>query len=149
MKKILAIGATLLMVLGVFAQSAKSTGLTDNDVKNFAKNYAAIEKGLDKIGALEDSSDIGSIKELAEAEALLEKNGISGPNRCKKVGMIGVCVALAVGEEEMGGMDAESLALLKQYGMEDPFAQLRAMSNEDDYKVVKRNFNALKKAMDF
>lgn len=144
MKKLFTAIAVLFFGFAAFAQNAPKTGITDNDVQNFAKNYKTIEKEMDKLGNWKNNT-AGDLKDLAKAEAVLEANGISGPDRVKKVGMIGICYALAVGEEEMGSLDADTLALLKSMGKKDPFETLRVQSNADDYKVVQRNLKILKK----
>lgn len=59
--------------------------------------------------------------------------------------MICLCYGLALAEEEMGGLDAETLAALEAMGRKDPLADLRTMTNADDYKVVQRNLKILKK----
>lgn len=144
MKKFFTALIVLLIGCACFAQNAPKTGLTDSDVQNFAKNYSKIEKELNKLGNWKNNT-AGDLKDIAKAEAILEANGISGPDRAKKVGMIGVCYALAVGEEEMGNLDADTLAALEAMGRKDPLADFRALSNADDYKVVQRNLKILKK----
>ncbi len=137
----------LMMSLGLFAQ-VKSTGLTDNDVKNFIKNYQKIEKDLERIGLEVDSSAFETWMEYEEVESILEKNGISGPNRCYKVVMIVMCTSVAVGEEEMGAMDAETMEMLKSMGMEDPLAMMRAQINDADYKIVKKYVKAITEVLE-
>lgn len=145
MKKLFTVVTFLILGFMCFAQNAPKTGLTDSDVQNFAKNYSKIEKELDKLDKGWKKNSAGTIKDYAKAEAILEANGISGPDRCKKVGMIGTCYALACGEEEMGGLDADTLAALKAMGQKDPLEPIRTQTNSDDYKVVQRNLKTLKK----
>lgn len=146
MKKVLMLVVAAMASFALFAQNAKSTGLTDKDVKNFVKNYTAISTGLEKIGGYENK-ETGTIKEFAEAEILLEKNGITGPNRCEKVGMIGKSIALCIAEQEMGGIDDASLAMMKKLGM-DPLARIRNTVNEADYKIVKNHYKEIAKVID-
>lgn len=117
MKKIVALVISLFLAVSLFAQSVPSTGLTDKDVKNFIKNYPTFEKEAEKIG-------------------------ISGPNRAEKLSMIGYCAAVCAIEQEM---DAETLAMMKAMGLEDPAASIRVLINEKDYEVVKKNYAALAK----
>lgn len=144
MKKFFTALIVLLIGCACFAQNAHKTGLTDSDVQNFAKNYSKIEKELDKLGNWKADSKV-TVKDIAKADAILEGYGISGPDRFNKARMICLCYGLALAEEEMGGLDAETLAALEAMGRKDPLADLRTMTNADDYKVVQRNLKILKK----
>lgn len=140
MKKIVALVISLFLAVSLFAQSVPSTGLTDKDVKNFIKNYPTFEKEAEKIDINE--SDLALLATYGEIELILEKIGISGPNRAEKLSMIGYCAAVCAIEQKM---DAETLALMKAMGLEDPAASIRVLINEKDYEVVKKNYAALAK----
>ncbi|MCQ2592958.1 MAG: hypothetical protein MJ188_09265 [Treponema sp.] len=143
MKKIVAFIGSLILTVGLFAQGKPSTGLTDSDVKNFIKNYPTFVKESEKIGI--DESDLAILATYGDIEKLLEKIGISGPNRAEKLSMIGYCVAVCTIDQNM---DAETLAMMKALGLEDPAASMRALINEKDYEIVKKNYAALKKVLE-
>ena len=48
MKKIFILCVMIILTAAVFAQNAKSVGLTDSDVKNWAKNCVTIQKEFKK-----------------------------------------------------------------------------------------------------
>ena len=62
MKKIFALFAIFAVSFCVFAQNAKSVGLKDSDVKNWAKNCVTIQKEFEKLGL--DKNDIQSLPAL-------------------------------------------------------------------------------------
>lgn len=143
MKRIIALFISLFITVSLFAQGVPSTGLTDKDVKNFIKNYPTFVKETEKFDV--DESDLAVLAEYGEVELLLEKIGISGPNRAEKLSMIGYCIAVCAVDQEM---DAETLAMMKSLGLEDPAASIRSFVNEKDYEVVKKNYSALAKALE-
>lgn len=143
MKKITALFISLFITVSLFAQGVPSTGLTDKDVKNFIKNYPTFVKETEKFDV--DESDLAVLSEYGEVELLLEKIGISGPNRAEKLSMIGYCIAVCAVDQEM---DAETLAMMKSLGLEDPAASIRSFVNEKDYEVVKKNYSALAKVLE-
>lgn len=145
MKKLFSVIVALFLGFTLFAQTVPSTGLTDKDVKNFAKNYPTLVKQMEKYEKIEDYSSLAALAAYGDVEAILEKVGISGPNRCEKLSMICYCLGVAIAEQEI---DEETLALMKMYGMEDPTASIRALINDKDYKIVKANFDILVKALD-
>ena len=64
------------MTAFLFAQNAASTGLTDKDIQNFAKNYNAISNELEKaFGDAEDTSFVHKKSEYLKAEKILNKYG--------------------------------------------------------------------------
>lgn len=128
----------------VFAEPA-STGLTDSDVKNFAKNYETIYYALQEYGYSDPLSYGENASDTASVEKILEKNGISGPNRVNKLSMIGKCIGIAGAEAELA-KDPESAAILKAMGM-DPMADLKKDVNSKDLNVVTANYPALEKVI--
>ena len=54
MKKIIVLFSILVLVSSAFAQNPKSTGLTDSDVKSWAKNLKSIEREFDDAGISRD-----------------------------------------------------------------------------------------------
>ena len=147
MKKLLFAFTAFAVASTAFAQNAKSTGITDGDVKNWAKNLKAIEIDFDKAGISRDDIAGASKQDQAKADAILQKHGIAAPNRVNKLAMINQCATLVLAESGNGaGIDANTMAMLKQMGV-DPFAELRANTNQKDCKVVKANEKAVIAAM--
>ena len=56
MKKIYLALISLLMVFSLYAQNVKSVGLSDSDVKNWAKNLNPIVKELQSLGVWTNDS---------------------------------------------------------------------------------------------
>ncbi len=128
----------------LFAQNAKSVGVTDSDVKNWAKNLPSIIKEFDKIGIDPADSYLEAINEKEEVENVLQKNGISGPDRIAKFETIVRSAAILKIEAEL---DEDSKEMMKLMNM-DPTAELKKNINQKDYDVVAANSKAVIKAMD-
>ena len=122
--------------LSVFAQSTQFTGVTDSDVKGWAKNFSTIEKELDKAGVDSDLDfdDIAqlSVKKKNQVVQILNKNGISGNNSIEKFAMISISAAILTAESQL---DEQSLAVMKAMGI-DPIAALKENVNRMDFAVV-------------
>ena len=149
MKKLLILFTLIAMVSSAFAQNPKSTGLTDNDVKSWAKNLKSIERDFDDAGISRDDVKSASKQEKAKAESILQKYGISAPNRIEKLAMINQCATLVMAENggvAAANIDPKAMAMLKAMGV-DPFAELKANINQKDYKVVKANEKVVIAAM--
>ncbi len=148
MKKLIVLLTILVMGSSAFAQNPKSSGLTDNDVKNWAKNLKSIEREFDDAGISRDDVKSASKQEKAKAETILQKYGISAPNRIEKLAMINQCATLVMAENGFAGagIDPNAMAMLKTMGV-DPFAELKANINPKDYKVVQANSKAVINAM--
>ena len=148
MKKLIVLLTILVMVSSAFAQNPKSSGLTDNDVKNWAKNLKSIEREFDDAGISRDDVKSTSKQEKAKAESILQKYGISAPNRIEKLAMINQCATLVMAESGVAGagIDPSAMAMLKTMGV-DPFAELKANTNQKDCKVVEANEKAVINAM--
>lgn len=131
MKKLVSILFSLLFVAMAFAQEVKSTGITDQDVKNYAKNFKTITKELDK---LKDD-------DFSKIDVILEKNGISGPNRFQKFDMLMKCTEVAVYDYQISS-NPETAKLLQSMGM-DPLAETRKLINQKDFDVVNANVELL------
>ena len=127
MKKIIVLFSILVLVSSAFAQNPKSTGLTDSDVKSWAKNLKSIEREFDDAGISRDDVKSASKQEKAKAETILQKYGISAPNRIEKLAMINQCATLVMAENGFAGagIDPNAMAMLKTMGV-DPFAELKA-----------------------
>ena len=136
---------TLIVCMGLavslFAEPA-STGITDSDVKNYAKNINSIAKELNALGAWSNDSINATAKQKNSVDAVLNKYGISGSNCIEKFSMITGCAVVLVAESEL---DEQSITLLKSLGM-DPTAELKKNINSKDYNVVKANSAAVVKA---
>lgn len=144
MKKIFAVLAVFAISLCVFAQNVKSTGITDSDVKNWAKNCVSIKKEFEKLGVDDDASIYAAMNEKEKVESILQKNGISGPNNIDKYVVIVRSAAIVKAESEI---DEESKALMQMMKI-DPIGDLKKDINEKDYKVVSSNSKAVIKAID-
>lgn len=122
MKKLFFLCIVIFVASFAFAEPA-CINLTDSDVANFAKNYSAIMNAMYS----SPSSDM--------ADRILEKNGISGPNRNKKFDILGYGVSAVVTESQI---DEQTAKRMKAMGV-DPFAQLTKGINSQDYAVIKKH----------
>ena len=145
MNKLLKRFAIFLMCFSLtailFAEPA-STGITDSDVKNWAKNLNSIASELNKLGVWNGDSINATANQKAKVDAVLNKYGISGSNCIEKFGMITGCAVVVISASEL---DAQSAAILKAMGM-DPIAELKKNINSKDYAVVEANSKAVIKA---
>ena len=139
MKKIFSLVVSLLMVFSLYAQNVKSVGLSDSDVKNWAKNLNPIVNELQTLGVWTNDSINASANQKSKVDDVLNKYGISGSNCIEKFGVISECAVVVVAASEL---DAQSAALLKAMGM-DPLAELKKNINSKDYAVVEANAKAV------
>ena len=137
-KKIAAIFMCAAMVSALFAEPA-STGITDSDVKNWAKNLNPIVKELQTLGVWDGESINATAGQKSKVDAVLNKYGISGANCMDKFGMITSCAIVVIAAD---GLDAQSAALLKSMGM-DPLAELKKNVNSKDLTIVEANSKAV------
>ena len=144
MKKIFSLVVSLLMVFSLYAQNSKSVGLTDSDVKNWAKNCVSIQKEFEKIGIDTNDSFTVAVSEKQKAESILQKYGISNPNSIEKYSMILQCAAILKAESEL---DEQSKAMMKLMKV-DPLGDLKKNINSKDYNVVASNSKVVLKAVD-
>ena len=144
MKKIFSLVVSLLMVFSLYAQNVKSVGLSDSDVKNWAKNCVSIQKEFEKIGIDTNDSFTVAVSEKQKAESILQKYGISNPNSIEKYSMILQCAAILKAESEL---DEQSKAMMKLMKV-DPLGDLKKNINSKDYNVVASNSKAVLKAVD-
>lgn len=143
MKKSLILITAFITASAAFGQNAKSTNVTDADVKSWIKNQKQIESDLNEAGLSRDDIANASAQEKAIAETILQKYGISAPSRIEKYAMINQCATLVLAENGAGsGIDPNTMAMLKKMNV-DPFAELRANTNQKDCKVVKANEKAI------
>ncbi|MBP5752491.1 MAG: hypothetical protein J6W60_06505 [Treponema sp.] len=140
-KKMIAVLLCLSMGMVLFAEP-KSTGVTDSDVKNWAKNLNSIAGELSKMDVWDGETINASAKQKNDVVKVLQKYGISGSNCIEKFSMISKSASVVIAESEI---DEQSAALLKKMGM-DPFAELKKDINSKDYAVVKSNSKAVVKA---
>ena len=141
LKRFLVVLMCFSLVASLFAEP-KSTGITDSDVKNWAKNLNSITKELQALGVWTGDSINATAKQKASVDGVLNKYGISGSNCIEKFGMITGCAVVVISASEL---DAQSAALLKAMGM-DPMAELKKNINSKDYAVVEANSKAVIKA---
>ena len=143
MKKFFSIITTILVCTFMFAQSAKSTGLTDSDVKSFCQNYNTINSELADAGVIITDTDSFVLEASAQAKVtkVLNKLGISGNNAYDKVAAITYGYNVAK-YDEVAAADPKSAALLKSLGM-DPMAEFRSKVADSDQKVINKNLAAL------
>lgn len=143
MKKSLILITAFITASAAFGQNAKSTNVTDADVKSWIKNQKQIESDLNEAGLSRDDIANASAQEKAIAESILKPTGIAAPKRIEKYAMINQCAALVLAEHGAGsGIDPNTIAMLKKMNV-DPFAELRANTNQKDCKVVKANEKAI------
>ena len=129
------------LVASLFAEPA-STGITDSDVKNWAKNLNSIVKELQTLGVWSGDSINATASQKNKVDGVLNKYGISGSNCMDKFGMITSCAIVVIAASEL---DPQSAAVLKAMGM-DPMAELKKNINSKDYAVVEANSKAVAKA---
>ncbi len=129
------------LVASLFAEPA-STGITDSDVKNWAKNLNSIVKELQTLGVWSGDSINATASQKNKVDGVLNKYGISGSNCMDKFGMITSCAIVVIAASEL---DPQSAAVLKAMGM-DPMAELKKNINSKDYAVVEANSKAVIKA---
>lgn len=136
MKKIVSIFVAMFMSMGMLiAAEPKSCGLTDADVRNYCKNFDSITKEFEAIDV--DDNGKGSAEDIVKAEKILEKYGISGPNRLIKVSVISQCMIVIAYDAE-AKKDTTAGALLGKLGT-DPMKKYRDQLNTSDYNKVKNN----------
>ena len=105
MATIMAMAAALTWA--AFAKGAKvppSAHVTEQDVIAFADEFGAISEELQGYPYIEEDMNIDDMAKVIgeeEMERVLEKHGITGPNRRKKVNMITLCYAKAKIEKEL------------------------------------------------
>ena len=81
LKKIVLFTLCFSLAFVLFAEP-KSTGITDSDVKNYAKNFDSIQKELDKLGVLTDDNGIqATAKQKADIDKILQKYSNGSPSR--------------------------------------------------------------------
>ena len=144
MKKIFLALISLIMAFSLYAQNSKLVGLSDSDVKNWAKNCVSIQKEFEKIGIDTNDSFTVAVSEKQKAESILQKYGISNPNSIEKYSMILQCAAILKAESEL---DEQSKAMMKLMKV-DPLGDLKKNINSKDYNVVASNSKAVLKAVD-
>ena len=144
MKKIFSLVVSLIMAFSLYAQNSKPVGLSDSDVKNWAKNCVSIQKEFEKIGIDTNDSFTVAVSEKQKAESILQKYGISNPNSIEKYSMILQCAAILKAESEL---DEQSKAMMKLMKV-DPLGDLKKNINSKDYNVVASNSKAVLKAVD-
>ena len=144
MKKIFSLVVSLLMVFSLYAQNVKSVGLTDSDVKNWAKNCVSIQKEFEKIGIDTNDSFTVAVSEKQKAESILQKYGISSPNSIEKFSIILQSAVILKAESEL---DEQSKAMMKLMKV-DPLGDLKKNINSKDYNVVASNSKTVLKAVD-
>ena len=137
-KKIVIVGVFMALTASLFAEPA-SAGITDSDVKNWAKNLNPMVKELQTLGVWTNDSINATAKQKANVDDVLHKYGISGSNCIDKFGMITSCAVVVIAANDI---DPESAALLKAFGM-DPLADLKKNCNSKDYAVVEANSKAV------
>ncbi len=137
-KKIVIVGVFMALTVSLFAEPA-SAGITDSDVKNWAKNLNPMVKELQTLGVWTNDSINATAKQKANVDDVLHKYGISGTNCIEKFGMITSCAIVIIAANDI---DPESAALLKSLGM-DPMVELKKNCNSKDYAVVEANSKAV------
>lgn len=149
MKKIICVLSLLFVATNLFAQKVESVGLKDSDVQNFGKNFNKIEKALDKIDVdLDDRDFLNSIKDVKKVEDILTKNGISNPNAIQKICIIAYGIAYIETEKQMALLDDQTKTMMESMGSMNQIKEFRSKINDDDYKVIQKNYSYLSKIVD-
>ncbi len=147
---------TFIFCVGGFAQTPSDSadsgeivecvGITDDDIKNFCKNHEAILVEMENYDLLDYDADSNLLmtddsQVKNDVENMLDKYGLSGPSRMKKIEVIslGYAYALALQEYEA---DPQTADALMQMGMV-PDTMFQIKVHPDDLAVIKRNFNVL------
>ncbi len=143
MKKTLLLFTVLSLTFALFAQDAKTTGLTDKDLQAFCNNYDKIYHEMDNLGI--DMQDPQSVMEAEESDSkaskVLNKYGISGKNSFEKVKVI--CYGYAVEYYDLNlEKNPQAALLLKKLG-KDPMAEIRSKVTEEDQTVIKNHMTEL------
>lgn len=132
------------MAFSLYAQNSKPVGLSDSDVKNWAKNCVSIQKEFEKIGIDTNDSFTVAVSEKQKAESILQKYGISNPNSIEKYSIILQCAAILKAESEL---DEQAKTIMK-FMKVDPLGDLKKNINSKDYNVVASNSKTVLKAVD-
>lgn len=140
----------LFFVCGiVFAQGAKSTGLTDGDIKSFCKNYEKILSDLEEYDSYIQANEIGSIviadSVKPKVSAILNKHGISGKNSAEKFQAI-ICGYAFVTYEDAISANPQTAVVLKAMGI-DPISMLRPLVSDSDCAVIKKHADELSEVL--
>ena len=144
MKKLLGLFISFIFSFSMYAQSAKSVGLTDSDVKNWSKNCVSIQKEFEKIGIDVEEELSVSDSEKNIVEKVLVKYGISNPNCIEKISVILQCAGVLKTESQM---DEKAKSLMKMMNL-DPFAEIKKNINPKDYNIVLSNSKAVLNALE-
>ncbi len=138
MKKFAFLILTVFMTVSLFAQNAKSTGLTDKDVQNFAKHFSAISAEMERaFGDSENQDFLQKKSDYVKAEKILNKYGFTGSNVVEKYAMKSSCI---------GVINLEKSGMAAILGKGALAAQMKYI-NQNDYDVVERNWDVLAKAI--
>jgi len=138
MKKFILLVLTVFMTVSLFAQNAKSTGLTDKDVQNFAKHFSAISAEMERtFGDAENQNYVQKKSDYVKAEKILNKYGFTGSNVVEKYAMMSSCIGI---------INLEKSGMAAMFGKGAMAAQMKYI-NQDDYDVVERNWDVLTKAI--
>lgn len=147
MKKSLILITAFITASAAFGQNAKSAGVTKTDVQSWIKNQKQIQQGFNEAGISCDDVANASAQEKAKAESIIKASGITAPKRIEKYAMINQCAALVLAENGAGsGIDPNTMAMLKKMNV-DPFAELRANTNQKDCDIVKAYEKAIVSVM--
>ncbi len=146
----------VMIVCGqIFAQSStppQKYGVTDSDVKAVATNFDKIQKDFENYNIDTTGKNSTSYEKVAkDLENILQKYGVSGPNRLLKTVAIfqGATYEKTAAELEKS-LDAATKATYERMGI-DPYAtiqQLKQGIHPDDMKVISRNAKLLTKLFD-
>lgn len=143
MKKIIAVLLVICVFATVFGATAKSTGLTESDVKSFCKNFSTIYKELDKLGVNVKNADKLSLddKVVKEAGNILNKSGISGKNAVEKLKSIVYGYAVSYYDDALS-KDKTTADALKKSGI-DMVSNIRNLVSDKDKAVVQKHLSEL------
>lgn len=146
----------IIIVCGqAFAQTTSQPqkwGVTDSDVKAVATNFDKIQDDFEDYDIDPATADTATYEKAAkDLENILQKYGVSGPNRLLKTVTIlsGATYERTAAQIERE-MDAATLAYMKSMGV-DPYASIQQLKQEihpDDMEVISRNAKLFDKFFD-
>lgn len=102
MKKFFLLCYLVLICSVFFPQTIVSQKLTDQDIENFINNYEKITNELHEYISNSINEFSGIIFESEISEEILQKYGISGPNRSEKMKILTSCIEIIYEMNEEG-----------------------------------------------
>lgn len=122
------------------SQIPPSAHITERDVIAFAENFPAISEELHSYNYIDENMSLDDIARVIgedEMERVLQKYGISAPERVKKINMMTLCYAKLKVEKELSDAPFFLRSSLRKRLQKEFSGNI----NPDDEQVVKNNFS--------